>query len=343
MKGRESRRTPSADLLVCFPSRAHLTLIPKPIYSPVRPSEPSSSRRHRHHLKKTSTRRARTGGGGGGQGSPLLWAKGNPLGGGQEIAEPTSPKVTCAGQIKVRHRSSSACRNWQSVMEEIEGIRSKRKQRKSPSWTEALGFKKDILQFLTCLRTIRLNFRCFGSFPGAEMSSDEEEEDEEEEEDGGEIYHENQVGIEESEDNEGCSTVFSKWFMVLDEDQKDDWKLEERERKSKCGGGSEVESSVPPPPPNALLLMRCRSAPVQSWFEEREKEGCEKFEEERENENEYLKKVEEGKRKKKRESLAIVMRYDTDFHKLSSDIAKETWAVSGLKDQLPRSRSWKGW
>ena len=194
MKGREGKAAPSADLLVCFPSRAHLTLMPKPICSPARPSEPSKRHQHQHHqhhhnhphhLKKSSTRN-------GGQASPLLWAKTKPMG--TEISEPTSPKVTCAGQIKVRHKTSS-CKNWQSVMEEIERIHNNKKHKKRPTWVEALGFKKEIMQFLTCLRSIRFDFRCFGSFPESGNTSDDEEED-------GDQYQHNQVGVEESDDNE---------------------------------------------------------------------------------------------------------------------------------------------
>ncbi|GAB4861204.1 hypothetical protein Ancab_036362 [Ancistrocladus abbreviatus] len=360
MKGRENRGPPPADLLVCFPSRAHLTLMPKPICSPARPSESNTHYRrrrpHQPHLNKSST--SRGGGGGssnGGQGgTPLFWAKSKQMSGDdQEIAEPSSPKVTCAGQIKVRHKSS-ACRNWQSVMEEIERIHNNRKQRKKPNWAESLGFKKEIMQFLTCLRAVRFNFRCFGSFPAAVISSDEEEEeeddDDDEEGDEDEIYHgSHQLGTEGGEEKGGSSrTVFSKWFMVLDENQNSERKkFGERERFSSgrddYDDGLDDETSMPPPPPpNALLLMRCRSAPAKSWLEETEEEKEGKLEEEREKEEGKGKNiVEEETKEKKRESLAIVMRYDTDFYKLSTDIAEETWVVGGLKDPLSRSRSWK--
>ncbi|CAF2205741.1 unnamed protein product [Brassica napus] len=108
IKGREGNRGSSsssgysADLLVCFPSRTHLALTHKPICSPSRPSISTNRRpHHRRQLSKLSN-----GGGGGGHKSPALWAKqasGKNMGN-DEIAEPTSPKVTCAGQIKVRPR-----------------------------------------------------------------------------------------------------------------------------------------------------------------------------------------------------------------------------------------------
>ncbi|CAK7347122.1 unnamed protein product [Dovyalis caffra] len=345
MKGRETKRAPSADLLVCFPSRAHLTLMPKPICSPARISEPSKphQNRHlhqqqrRHHLKKSSTR------GGGSRASPLFWTKTKQMG--SELSEPTSPKVTCAGQIKVRHKASS-CKNWQSVMEEIERIHNSKKQTKKSTWIDSLGFKKDIMHFLTCLRNIRFDFRCFGSFPAqSDITSEDDEDDEEYEE-----YQENHAGVEGRGDNEDSRTMFSKWFMMLQENQNSTtgfFKEETKQKDRSCNDKSLAAPSVPPP--NALLLMRCRSAPAKSWQEEKEeeKQQHEEEDEEKEDMKQEEKKgknlkalMEEEKRNSKKENL-VVMSYDTDFYKLSTDIAKETWVVGGMKDPLSRSRSWK--
>lgn len=337
MKGRETKGAPSADLLVCFPSRAHLTLMPKPICSPARPSEPSKRRHHHHHLKKSRTR------GGGSQASPLLWAKTKQMD--SEIAEPTSPKVTCAGQIKVRHKTTS-CKSWQSVMEEIERIHNNRKHKKSSTWIDALSFKKDIMQFLTCLRRIRFDFRCFGSFSRSDITTDDDEVHEEYEQ-----YQENHGAVEESDGNEASRTVFSKWFMVLQENQNSSgfYKEERKEKERPCGDESVAAPSVPPP--NALLLMRCRSAPAKSWLKEKKEEEEEEVHDEEDDDEEDSKQeekkgknlktlIEEEKRNSKKESM-VLMRYDTDFHKISSDIAKETWVVGGMKDPLSRSRSWK--
>ncbi|KAI9106811.1 hypothetical protein K1719_022339 [Acacia pycnantha] len=337
MKPRDAKPAPSTDLLVCFPSRAHhLTLMHKPICSPARPSD--SAKRHlNHHLKKSATR----GGGGGGQASPMLWSKTKSMG--SEISEPTSPKVTCAGQIKVRPKTS-ACRSWQSVMEEIEKIHNNRKQRKRSSWADSFGFKKEIMQFLTCLRSIKFDLRCFGSFPETEATS----EDEEDEDDG---FRENQVGVDES-DNEASRTVFSKWFMVLQENQNTGFHKEDTKQKGKVeDDGSEAEPTVPPP--NALLLMRCRSAPAKSWLQEnREGKSVQQQEEKAIDEKVDKEKTELKKgrslkslmdeEKRKRENL-VVMKYDSDsdFYEISSDIAKETWIVGGISDPLSKSRSWK--
>ncbi|KAK8642796.1 hypothetical protein V6N13_012128 [Hibiscus sabdariffa] len=332
MKGREIKGAPSADLLVCFPSRAHLTLMPpKRICSPARPSEPN--KRHHHRLlNKPSTRIG--GGAGGGHTSPLLWAKNRQMG--SEITEPTSPKVTCAGQIKVRSKTSS-CKSWQSVMEEIERIHNNGKHKKRPSWVESLGFKKEVMHFLTCLRSIRFDFRCFGSFPQSDITSTDDEDEE---------YQENDNHVE---GNETSRTIFSKWFMVLQENQRNGfYKEENKENESSLDN---VDDKPAVPPANALLLMRCRSAPAKSWLEAN---GVEENEDEDEDEGENLqenKRKDEGKRKnlrclmeeenrKMKESLAV-MKYGPDFHKISCDIAQETWLVGGRKDPLSRSRSWK--
>lgn len=355
MKGRDhqTKATPSTDLLVCFPSRARLALTPKPICSPARPSEPN--KRHHHHRKKSIS--SRGGGGGQAQASPLLWTKTKSMG--SEISsEPTSPKVTCAGQIKVRPKSSTtACRSWQSVMEEIEKIHSDKKQRKRLNWAESLGFKKEIMQFLTCLRTIRFDLRCFGSFSGTDITT----EDEEDEDDDVEGYHENHVATTTEDDERYSRTVFSKWFMVLQEDQnvngvdKEVTTTEENDGLLSSGGGE-----VPVPPPNALLLMRCRSAPAKSWLRESSEGGGDGNDEKEENSSKE-KMEEKGKaeaqvvikkgqslkslmeeEKRKKENL-VVMRRDSDnnYYGISSDIATETWIVGGLRDPMSRSRSWK--
>uniref|UniRef100_A0A1J3E7W2 Uncharacterized protein n=1 Tax=Noccaea caerulescens TaxID=107243 RepID=A0A1J3E7W2_NOCCA len=348
IKGRDGNRGSSgysADLLVCFPSRAHLALTPKPICSPSRPSDSSINRRP-HHRRQLS--RLSGGGGGGGKGSsPVLWAKqaSSKNMGGDEIAEPTSPKVTCAGQIKVR---PSKCgggkgKNWQSVMEEIERIHS------SKSESKFFGLKKDVMGFLTCLRNIRFDFRCFGDFRHADVTSDDDEDDEDDDEEDGEEE-------EEGEEEENSKTVFSKWFMVLQEEQSNN----DDDDNKKCGvvvDGDEkrdLENAEPAvPPPNALLLMRCRSAPAKSWLEERmqEKTEQENREEQQGEEEEEETEYQEMSMKKKKKDLRslmeeekmelVLMRYDTEYYRLSSDIAKETWVVGGIQDPLSRSRSWK--
>ncbi|KAL8243185.1 hypothetical protein R6Q59_009443 [Mikania micrantha] len=155
---------PSTDLLVCFPTRSHLTMMPKMICSPSRLSS-MTNHNHSHYY------RGKSGGEGG------LWLKKNPMG--SELSEPTSPKVTCVGQIKARPKSRS-CKNWQTVMEEIERIHNNKKHVKKPSWGDTIGFKKEPMQFLACLRSFKFDLGCFGAFQrfgGYDHDHDEDNED----------------------------------------------------------------------------------------------------------------------------------------------------------------------
>ncbi|KAL0546177.1 hypothetical protein IC582_016083 [Cucumis melo] len=295
----KSKGIPSADLLVCFPSRSHLALMPNPLCSPARGSDSSKFRldHRRFHRRRKSAE------------SPVVWAKAKTMG--SEISEPSSPKVTCAGQIKIRPKNS---KSWQSVMEEIERIHNRRKlRRRRFRWVESFGFKKDIMQFLTCLRTIRFDFRCFRAFPETDFTTEEEEEEEEEEED-----EKNQVGIEE---NESSRTAFSKWFMVLQENGSNELK---RDSKSLCNEDDESIEAIMAPPINALLLMRCRSAPARRWMEEESEEGDD--EKEKVKVKKSLKWLME---EENRERLVVEM--GTDFCRMTSDNAKE----------FTRSQSWK--
>lgn len=324
MRGREGKGgAPPTDLLVCFPSRTRLALMPKPSSSsPNRPSDPSKRRNH-HQLVRSNNRV--------GHGSPVLWVKTKSDNMGSEMDEPTSPKVTCAGQIKVQSKNKS-CKNWQAVMEEIEKLhRNGKQKKKKPTWVEALGLKKDVTQFLSCLRGIKLDLQCFGSFHQSVLSSEDEDEEEDEEEEKEEEkdqfhsyeeeqHHEGDLDAEAS----GSSQTFSKWFMVLEEKHDDQYCKEEDE--------DDVEEAFPcAPPPNALLLMRCRSAPAKTWLEE-------KLLQEQEDKAQKV-KLDAEEEKENKENL-ILKFYAPDF-KVSSDIAKETWVVGGARDPLPRSRSWK--
>ncbi|KVH99537.1 hypothetical protein Ccrd_022229 [Cynara cardunculus var. scolymus] len=313
MKRREAIKGPSStDLLVCFPTRSHLTLMPKTICSPSRTSSNPQNHRHPHY------HRGKSAGGG-------LWSKRNQMG--SELSEPTSPKVTCAGQIKVRPKSGP-CKNWQSVMEEIEmRLHNNKKHRKKPNWVEAIGLKKESMQFLTCLRSFKFDLGCFGAFPSAGVTSDDEVDDDDDDE----IHH-----LDQDDHEDGSSrSAFSKWFMVLEN-------LEETE-KPKDDGGDDDDEAPCVPPSNALLLMRCHSAPAKSWLEEKEEEEDEDEDDDNGEEHDDDDDDDDGEEHddddgKKRENLMELMKYEGDFYKLSCDIAKETWVVGGMKED-PFSRT----
>ncbi|XP_071711639.1 uncharacterized protein [Rutidosis leptorrhynchoides] len=336
MTRREGKGPPPSDLLVCFPTRARLALMPKPTCSP----------RRLHHHQNRLRRSMRGSSISGSHATPYL-LPGTKQMGSDDLSEPTSPKVTCAGQIKVRP-STRSCKNWQTVMEEIERLHNTRK--KKSKWVEALGLKKEVMHFLSCLRRLNFDFNCLGSFSHVDITSDDEEE-EEDDNDKEIIQDHKDYGLTNKEEV-SSQTVFSKWFMLLQENQ--DCGVFEKDEK--CIKLKEMEDSPCLPPSNALLLMRCRSAPAKSWKEEKEEEE-EKHQYKKDmnandvndSDNDHDKEDEHDnkddklvKKESKRKSLMELMQNETEFYKFSCDIAKETWVIGGIhKDPFSRSRSWK--
>ncbi|KAI3686005.1 hypothetical protein L1987_79674 [Smallanthus sonchifolius] len=326
-------------LLVCFPTRSHLTMMPKMICSPSRLTSITNLNHLHHHRGKSS--------GSGDSGG--LWSKKNPMG--SELSEPTSPKVTCVGQIKARPKSRS-CKNWQSVMEEIERIHNNKKHRKKPSWGDAIGFKKESMQFLTCLRSFKLDLGCFGAFPSANVTSDDENDDDETNSvkktigfEGYDHDDKDEHGHEHGEDiEEGSSrSAFSKWIMVL-EDNQDCLHGKEEIGKPKDDDNDDDDEAQAPcvPPSNALLLMRCRSASTKSLLEEEEEEEEEEAKDDDDDDEHDGIDDDQHDVGKKRENLMELMKYEGDFYKLSCDIAKETWVVGGInQDSFSKTQAQK--
>ncbi|XP_030545195.2 uncharacterized protein LOC115751426 [Rhodamnia argentea] len=336
MRRREAIKlgAPSTDFLVCFPPRAHLQLMPKPVSSPARPSEPSKLHPHSHHQHQLLRHRhcRSKSFSKGAQASPVLWVKTKQIG--PVTSEPTSPKVTCAGQIKVRTKTG-ACKSWQSVMAEIERIHNDDKRKKRPTWGEALGFNKDIMQFLTCLRNIKFKFRCFGSFPDAQITSDEEVDEDDECRD----HDDDRAATDRNDSSETSRTAFSKWFTLLQEGNTKIKDLSKHDRKEKGRSWDDGCFDAPvAPPPNALLLMRCRSAPAKAWLVEREEQEHEQdADREIETKKNLKLLIDEAKREEEEERKqkeCFMMRYDADYYNISTDIAKETWIFCLSKGQM---------
>lgn len=332
--------TAPTDLLVCFPGRPHLALMPKSMCSPSRATLDKAVAARRRQLQLPSAPATRYGGSGtgagGGRGSSPLF-RGSKAKQTVEDDEPQSPKVTCAGQIKVgrpkkprpvvekngKGDGGSGSR-WVTVEEEIERLQE---QRRKASWLEAVGIRRDALPFLGgVLWSLRHKVRCFGSsLPAAVDPSTDDDDD---------------VGEHERESaavgGSAAASVFSKWLMVLERshepheqdagDDNDD-ELDQEDRRPSNEADDDCSKAPTVPPPNALLLMRCRSAPAKGLA----RKGAEPAGEEA--------TQDKGGVEEKMDEL-VFMRTAPDFLKLSIDIAKETWVVGGV-DPLARSRSWK--
>jgi hypothetical protein len=229
IKGGRGSNGAATDLLVCFPSRAHLALMPpKAICSPSRSSASEPVKRRHSTNRATPLPPSALGGS---ARNPSRRAADVPV-----DKEPTSPKVTSIGQIKARPSKPKRFGD------------SGRKHKKA-TWLQALGIKKDAMAFLDALHdAFRFNIRgCFGRFPGAvEYTSGEDDDDEAEE--------------EFAEKEAKHDAALARWFMVLEEGKKVSNKKQVPELHQKQEVDKEEEAA---PPPNVLMLMRCRSAPAK--------------------------------------------------------------------------------
>jgi hypothetical protein len=352
--------TAPTDLLVCFAARQHLALMPKPICSPSRATmdKAAAARRRQLQLQLPGASAAAGGARVRGGSSPMFRGSKAKQRAEQE-EEPQSPKVTCAGQIKVsrpkkvvkpastaaaKHCSDGAggARSWLTVMEEIERLHGRRKK---AGWLENLGIRRHALPFVGgALRSLRSKARCFGSLHAAAVDSSVDSDSNGDDATG--------RGSERGAGGSAAASVFYKWLMVLEGDQ-EPLPLEQDETRygEELGQGEDVERQegketdegtngpTSAPPPNALLLMRCRSAPATGLFMSRRR-TCEQL----------AGVVEQGKvaaggvpgdgeTEEDKEELAFTCTAP-GFMKLSLDIAKETWVVGG-RDPIARSRSWK--
>ncbi|KAF0933050.1 hypothetical protein E2562_013804 [Oryza meyeriana var. granulata] len=305
MKGGRGSNGAATDLLVCFPSRAHLALMPpKAICSPSRPSASEPVKR-RH-----STSRA-----GPPPPSSALFkaASRNPSRRAADVPvddEPSSPKVTCAGQIKARRPVAKP---------KSAGAGAGGGKAKKATWLQALGIKKDALPFLNAVHgAFRLNVAgCFGGFPGAvEYTSGEDDDDDDDDDE--------ELAGKETEHG----AALAKWFMVLEEGKKVSSKKRAQEPQ-KQDEEQDKEGDVAPPA-NALMLMRCRSAPAKGLPRRLGEDA----------EEEVIKSAKEEDDEEESEERLVLMSYAPDFFKVSVDIAKETWIVGG-DDAVLRCRSWK--
>ncbi|TVT99805.1 hypothetical protein EJB05_54806, partial [Eragrostis curvula] len=329
--GKGAAGTATTDLLVCFPARQRLALMPKPICSPSRATmDKAAAARRRSQMP-------------GARSSPMFrGSKAKRTAEEDDEEEPRSPKVTCAGQIKVGRskktrgaavtgkrsgKEGGSAKSWITVVEEIERMHGRRKK---VGWLEAVWIKTDALPFLGgVMRSLRLKARCLGSLRGAVDSSTDDED-----------------GDGDGERGSAPTSVFSKWLMVLEggeepSSEQDSGEDEERDREDdepRSKEADECSNAPSAPPANALLLMRCRSAPAKGMS--RIAAEPPPSEAEQEKGSAHAVAGDAGTEEDNRDDL-VFMNSAPGFLKLSIDIAKETWLVGGGGDPLSRSRSWK--
>lgn len=190
--------------------------------------------------------------------------------GAYEAAEPSSPKVTCIGQVRVKAKKK--------VKSKARKVRSQRGGRReaerdccpgrNQSWVHQVP-----LSICETLRGIGSEFSCFLPCGGGSRT--------------GEVKGGDERRIGRSASSSSCGAVLARWVVAVQESEEEvkevGFLLREREEKvgeveiqemGNRGGekgeilvmGVEEEParvSVCIPPRNALLLMRCRSDPVR--------------------------------------------------------------------------------
>lgn len=281
MEGEHKGYRAGSELFVCFTSRQSMRLGPKCVLSPGRTEK----------LGESSSRRLRSSGSKG-QSSPMFSAlaynlTGRKKNGSFETQEPTSPKVTCIGQVRVKskHKKKGLSVNTSDVKFRAERSNSQRWSKEAPpkaperqecmanrsnqKWGHLFGFKKEV-SFSICeaLRSFGAEFNCFVPCGGASSAH---------------------TPAKESKETTTCGAMLAKWFMVLQEDEKKavegTGETEQRVADEEVSGireanrpsvktedcvqidetrllySEEEEEEVVCPPRNALLLMKCRSVP----------------------------------------------------------------------------------
>ncbi|XP_068658228.1 uncharacterized protein [Aristolochia californica] len=286
MDGERAHRSGSSELFICFTSRpssssSSMRIPSKSIHSPGRTdkfrdggSSSSSS------LHTSLSRRLRHNGSlKGGQASPMFPSTSKKKGCAFDTPEPTSPKVTCIGQVRVKTkkqgkkiRARSKKRGELSFRKTQEGndhqaAEDGRLERRHQRWVSLP------LSICEALRTFGADFNCFQPCGGrSSCGSSGEDRDK-----GEKRSTTTTTGT--------CGAVFARWLMALQEGEEEKRRelqeqvalaVEDRGPKeeaddAKRGGHCaekvlvEEDETVPVciPPKNALLLMRCRSEPFR--------------------------------------------------------------------------------
>ncbi|KAK4255849.1 hypothetical protein QN277_008790 [Acacia crassicarpa] len=295
----------TSELLICFTSRlsssSSMKLTSKSILSPGRNRESSQI-----SLSTSLSRRLRNSGsikGCNGQASPMFpTTTGKKRGCAFENPEPSSPKVTCIGQVRVKTKKQG---------NKMRAARSKKRRGGEASFRKTeQGFSSDLqnlqqaeaglahrnqrwvhlpLTICEALRTFGAEFNCLFPCRSSSCSGGGGREKEEEEKVQGK--GEGSGGGQSREAS--CGAAFARWLVSLQEgegkgreielvvgeenkevEEEDDRPQRSRRRhvfedieidmeKNDEEEEDKARVSICIPPKNALLLMRCRSDPVK--------------------------------------------------------------------------------
>ncbi|XP_031492893.1 uncharacterized protein LOC116259294 [Nymphaea colorata] len=178
-------------------------------------------------------------------------------------------------------------------------------------WVETLGIGKEMMHIVAIVRSLRLDFRCFGAVPTPLSSSSSSDE-------------------EENADHED---------VVVDEGKNSAPAVENNGdgESEKMNESEDQESHAPSLSQDTQVIKRCASAPAKGW--ETRGHDQEKEEEERkEGEDRALgaHKLQQGNQEQS--ERLILMSYAPDFFRVSPGIANKTWNQKSTR-LLHRSHS----
>ncbi|GLT60790.1 hypothetical protein SLA2020_335400 [Shorea laevis] len=271
--GTNSSSSSSSELFICFTSRlsssSSMKLSSKSILSPGRSREPSQL-----SLSASLSRRLRSNGSmKGGQASPMFPTGGKKRGCAFENPEPSSPKVTCIGQVRVKTKKQG--KKIRTISKRRGGEASfRRAEQQSTSVVTHQDLNVNI-QNNRMLRSIGIKGEREKEDKAAARS------------DGGENGNGNGNGSGSS-----CGAVFARWLVAMQESEGKGREIEMvvgeeervvltershslrrmevfdegneiKEERNEVLEEEEARVSICVPPKNALLLMRCRSDPVK--------------------------------------------------------------------------------
>ncbi|KAJ4977175.1 hypothetical protein NE237_002281 [Protea cynaroides] len=267
----------SSEIFICFTSRtssssaSSMKISSKSILSPARTDklrEPALS------LSSSLSRRLRSNGSmKGGQASPMFPTGNKKRGSAFENPEPSSPKVTCIGQVRVKsknqgkkmrtrskRRGEASFRKTEQTQEGIQQHHHECLPHRNQRWVHIP------LTICEALRTFGAEFNCFLPCRSSCSSAHERQKEEKTRTD--------------TTSSSSCGAVFARWLMAIqegEEEKRTEIRLMVGEENSwgktdavnvdvmEIGEKGEVEEideeeeSICIPPRNALLLMRCRS------------------------------------------------------------------------------------
>ncbi|KAL5565324.1 hypothetical protein UlMin_028488 [Ulmus minor] len=310
-----SNNTSTSELFICFTSRlssSSMKLSSKSILSPGRARESSQV-----SLSSSLSRRLKTSGSLKGGASPMFPTTGKKRGCAFENPEPSSPKVTCIGQVRVKTKKQGKKMRSRSKRREASFRKGEQALTGAAGSEECLPHRTQKwvhlpLTICEALRGFGAEFNCFLPCRSSCMTSEKEKEEK---------------GVR-SEDGRSCGAIFARWLvasreieLVVGEEERTERSssqrrevfegIEFKEEAKEIEVEEEEEeerASVCVPPKNALLLMRCRSDPVKmaalaNRFWEAPVPNEEEEEEEEENEDSH--KCKEAERVEKRVEVEL--------------------------------------